>query len=139
MTPTKFLHFREDLRSGMSINEACSKYHCSFEEAFKNMSNHRRKPKRVKKVKKVKNPIQYTPKKYIGCLETGSGDKYYTIRKSIKGTTKVFGTYCSLDDALRVRDELIRIGWKQRSVDAICERLGVERRKGHHNHKVRYS
>ena len=34
MIPDKYYHFRNDLRSGMSIDDACRKHDNSFKDAF---------------------------------------------------------------------------------------------------------
>lgn len=62
--------------------------------------------------------------------------KFY-VRRYINGKTRMFGTYRSLEDAKLVRDYLNKYGWKQKSVDSICEKLGVERVK-HQRNTVRY-
>ena len=119
--------FKEDLHNGLTLDEALQKHKVSLDQAFKIL--------RRKDIRKVqKNANRSCPETYI--LKRND---VYTIRKSIKGKTKIFGAYNSLEDALLVRDTLIKEGWKQRSVDDICKRLGVERRGGHVNCKVRYS
>jgi len=115
----------DDLRKGMSIEECLCKHNTNFRELFRvDHMNTGMKPK------KSKTHVA----KYI---QERSGHFY--LRKSINGKTRMFGTYKSVEDAILVRDELERIGWKQRKVDEICERLGVSRMKGYYNNRVRYS
>ena len=120
---------QQDLRDGMSIEDACTKYGVSFKYVVANMPRPfkprgKRKPKRAK---------TYTGEKYIQ-----HRDGHYSLRKNIKGRMMFFGTYSSLEDAMKVRDYCIVHGWKQRSIDKYCERLGVERVKAP-NCRVRYS
>lgn len=130
VSKSKLLEFQKDLQNGLSIEEACSKHDVSFGEAVLGFNPLQKRNKNKKKGKKVKCS---TPSKYIF-----QRDDSFTVRKNVKRKTMVFGTYSSLEDAVKVRDELIRIGWKQRSVDSICERLGIIRRHGAGGH-VRYS
>ena len=130
VSKSKLLEFQKDLQNGLSIDEACSKHDVSFGEAVLGFNHLQKRNKSKKKGKKVKCS---TPSKYIF-----QRDDRFTIRKTIKSKTMIFGTYNSLEDAIRVRDELINIGWKQRSVDSICEQLGICRRQGPGCH-VRYS
>lgn len=129
VSENKLLEFQKDLQNGLSIDEACSKHDVGFGEVVLSF-NPLQKKKKSKKSKKVKCS---TPSKYIF-----QRDDRFTIRKTIKSKTMIFGTYHSLEDAIRVRDELISIGWKQRSVDKICEQFGICRRQGPGCH-VRYS
>ena len=130
LSKSKLLEFRKDLQNGLSIAEACSKHDVSFGEVVLGLNPLQKRKNRAKKARKV---TWGTPAKYIF-----QRNDTFTIRKTVKSRCMVFGTYSSLDDAIRVRDELIRIGWKRRSVDRICEQFGITRRErsGHH---VRYS
>ena len=55
-----------------------------------------------------------------------AGSTFY-IKKKIKSKTYYFGRSSCLEDAQKVRDRLIDIGWKQNQVDNICKELGVIR------------
>ena len=46
------------------------------------------------------------------------------------GKQRVFGTYEKLEDAIKVRDWLIRADWKIDDLDELCKKLKVKRRKG---------
>ena len=125
---SKLVEFQKDLQNGLTIDEACSKHDVNFGEAVLGLN-----PLQKKKKRNGRKMVCSTPAKYIF-----QRDDTFTVRKNVKRKTMVFGTYSSLEDAVKVRDELIRIGWKQRSVDSICERLGICRRQGSGCH-VRYS
>jgi len=123
------LRFREDLWNGMTIEAALRKHNLTLLTAF--------------------NILQYdqpygvkpgNPKPKVKCperniLERNNG---FTLRKSIKGKTKIFGVYDSLEDAVRMREALKEDGWHQRHVDRLCQELGITRRTGHDNCHVRY-
>lgn len=57
------------------------------------------------------------------------GRNYY-IKKKIINKTYYYGIYATLEDAQKVRDELIEIGWKQDQVHNICLKCGVDRIPG---------
>ena len=140
--------FQSDLKEGMTLSEACCKHEVTLDYAFRNMGKMETMVKakakakaktlnpapRIRRSKKKRNLKALNPSRYI--FQRG---EVFSVRKSVKCRTKIFGSYNSLEDACRVRDELERIGWKQRQVDNVCERLGVERRKGYKNSSVRYS
>lgn len=100
------LEITEDLRKGMSIEDCLIKHNTNLKILFDNESN-----------KSHENDMRYIEKR----------GKRFNIRKKIKNCTCYFGGYSSFNDAQKVREELIRIGWKQNQVDNICERIGVER------------
>ena len=127
MIPRKIINFQTDLQNGMSIAEALQKNDVSFKEATERLCHS--KPRRKKKKKKQ----QLRAAKYIQKRD----GKYY-VRKTVEGRTVMFGTYRTLEDAIKVRDYCIEHGWYQKRIDAICEKLGVERVK-HHRNTVRYS
>lgn len=116
----------QDLRLGMSLDDCLTKHNTNLRELFKQNTH----PKGLIKPKKPR----FNPAKYVQYR-----DDHYYIRKWLKGKIKLFGAYGTLEDAIKVRDELIRIGWKQKSVDKICNEVGVERIKGEYNTSVRYS
>lgn len=136
--------FQSDLKNGMTLSDACCKHDVTLDYAVGNMGKMERmvkdKAKPVKsapkiRVSKRKKKVRVlNPSRYIF-----QRNDTFAVRKRVNGKTKIFGTYSSLEDACAVRDELECIGWKQRQVDNVCERLGVERRKGFKNSSVRYS
>ena len=131
--------FQSDLKEGMTLSEACCKHEVTLDYAFRNMGKMETMVKakakakaktlnptpRIRRSKKKRNLKALNPSKYI--FQRG---EVFSVRKSVKCRTKIFGSYNSLEDAIRVRDELMSIGWKQRSVDSICEQFGINRRKG---------
>ena len=104
---------QEDLRNGMSITDCCRKYNISFQDLCDRM------PKRQKPKTKSN---RFTGEKYI---QTRDG-KYY-LRKSVNKKTRMFGTYNSLEDAIKVRDHCIEHGWIQKNIDQYCRELGIKR------------
>ena len=104
----KLRRFQEDIRDGMKLEEALHKHQLSLKYAFNNM------PKTV--VKRGGNPTFIAP----------VGNKFL-IRKTVNGSTKHFGTYMTLNEAVKVRDYCERHGWIKENLDKYCEELGVER------------
>lgn len=111
------IEITEDLRDGMGLDECLVKHGTNLQSLFK--SNY---PETI-------NPD--SERKYIE--EKPSG---FYIKKKIKWVTYYYGRYATLQDAQLVRDELIRIGWKQNKVDEICKRLGVERIPNKRNNHI---
>lgn len=126
---TKMAKFQYDLQQGMSISEALTKHNLTFKQAF-NQSHRPKKPRKKRQSRKrnTKNWVNNTGEKYIQ-----SRDGHYYVRKSIKGETRTFGTYRTLEDAVLLRDYCMEHGWKQHSIDRYCEILGIERCT--HSHK----
>lgn len=141
----KCLEFREDLKRGMSIEDALVKHGLSFQTAF-NVLQYKQPDQPGTVIKPRFRKPKNHPKKKHSQNYVKSNEMYimqrnntFCIRKQIKGTTRMFGTYNSLEDALKMREALEQDGWHQRHVDKICKELGILRRKGHPNSKVRYS
>ena len=125
------MEFREDLRNGMTINDALIKHNLSLKNAVDFLQYKQQRPK---------NKIK-TSRKYMKCGERyimQRGEDSFCIRKNINGKTRMFGTYTSLEDAIRMREALKIDGWHQTHVDSLCEKLRILRKTGHHNCKVRY-
>ena len=120
------LGFRNDLWNGMSINDALIKHETNLHDVVRALQNKPHKPG-------SKSKVTSSPEHYILIR----GDTY-AVRKSIKGKNRMFGTYNSMEDAIRMREALKLDGWHQRHVDRLCEELGIQRRKGFINEKVRY-
>ena len=121
------LGFRNDLWSGMSLCDALTKHETNLHDVFQALQNKPQKPKGSK------SKVISSSEPYIFIR-----NNTFSVRKSTKGKTKMFGTYNSMEDAIRMRDALKRDGWHQTHVDRICEELGIQRRKGFINEKVRY-
>ena len=76
-----------------------------------------------------------TNQRYIG----GRSGHYY-LRKQVRGKTRMFGTYKTIEDAVRMREHCEKHGWKERSIDQYCKELGIERCIHHNKRKnKRYS
>ena len=139
------LAIQHDLRNGKTIEETFQTHNTNLKEVWDVIHGYQQQ-QRIKPSKKQATPKRkvkpHKPHKpHIKIQDTTyifERKGAYTIRKSINGKTRIFGTYNSLEDAQIVREELINIGWKQRSVDKICEKYGINRRCGS-GHKVRYS
>ena len=109
---TKLKSFQTDLKNGMSIHDALIKHNLTFKQAVETIY----KPH---KPHKTSHP---TNEKYI--LHR---DGHYYLRKHTREKLRLFGTYHTLEDAMKVRDYCIKYGWKQHSIDKYCEELGVKR------------
>ena len=113
--------FQTDLRNGMSITDALQKHDLTFKQAFNTLN----RKKIGRPAKAEKQPRQSsTGEKYISQLL----GRYY-LRKKIKNKTVVFGTYKTLEDAVKVRDYCIKHGWYINCLDSYCKRVGVKRLK----------
>ena len=122
------LEFQDDLRGGMTIEEACQKHGVSFREAVIHMPPRPRPPG---KKKHYKYP-QKTVAKHI-VFRNGR----FHLNRYIKRKSVAFGIYYSLEDAVKVRDYCDEHGWKQRKIDEYCRVLGVVRAQSQRS-KVRY-
>ena len=121
-----------DLQLGMGLEECLIKHNTNLKELFE--SNPKKKIiKKNKVVKSKKQNIQRTVSKGI---QERNG-KFY-VRKYIDGGTKLFGVYKTHEDALAVREELEKQGWKRTNVDKVCKTLNIKRIVNY-NTKVRYS
>ncbi len=126
--------FQQDLKNGMSIAEALKKYNITLEYAM----NHVNKPitEKHSKLKPSCKPHKKlkicTVARYIQQIEN-----HFYVRKQVNGKMRPFGSYSSLEDAIKLRDYCMEHGWKQRKVDKYCEILGIKR-CSHWNSKVRY-
>ena len=73
-----------------------------------------------------KNRVKYckTDKKYISKYKTRNSEHYV-----ISHGRKYFGTFKTLDDALKVRDWFMVNRWDKRWLDRACKETGVVRCK----------
>lgn len=133
MTLTEFQH---DLQQGMTIHEALTKYNYTLKYAFNQLQKQQKKTKNTRK-RKLKN-CTYNAGKYIQYR-----DGHYYLRKTVyshkknRRVTRMFGTYQTLEDAIKMREAQKQIGWKVTHVDRLCDELGITRCK-HWNNTVRY-
>ena len=110
----------KDLRAGMGLDECLKKHNTNLKQLF---PDNRIREREIKK------------DRVLGGYIYRSGDNY-RIRKMVNKHQQHFGTYTDPGDAMCVRDELKKIGWKQDQVVNICERLGVKSRvRGRHDEK----
>jgi hypothetical protein len=105
--------FRNDLKSGMTIDEALVKHNLTLKEAFDRMLNdiafstaHHKEPQYIER----------------------HGDKF-AIRKSVEGVQTFFGVYTHHRDAVKVREMCKRYGCIQENINKYCRECGVERVK----------
>lgn len=101
-----------DLQNGMGLEECLIKHGTNLKTLFSNGYSG---------YPKVSNEeTRYIEKR---------GRNYY-IKKKVINKTYYYGIYATLEDAQKVRDELIEIGWKQEQVHNICLKCGVDRIPG---------
>ena len=114
--------FQNDLQDGMTLEDACRKHQISFKYACDNMG----------KIQKKKIRPRNTSSTYAGEYIQERNGKYF-VRKYVpsckrkNSSTVMFGTYNSLEDAIKMREHCKKHGWKKRSVDKYCRELGIER------------
>lgn len=127
---------RKDLMN-LPLEEALTKHNVSFEEAFKVFHKHEKQPYRRRY--SPRKPLSRRSVDFYIFKRKGSYKDSYTIRKEVNGKVTIFGTYRSLEDAIKVRNVLMEEGWVQSNVDSICQRLGVERKPHRSRNKRLYS
>lgn len=110
------IEITEDLRAGMGLEECLIKHNTNLKTLL-----HREYPDSINSSSETK----YIEKR----------GKHYHIKKKIKKKTYYYGIYPTLEDAQKVRDQLIRTGWKQNQVNNICEKVGVKRIPGKNEHR----
>jgi hypothetical protein len=121
--------FQKDLNNGMTITEALQKHNLTFKETCDRLHDERVFPSKYRK-----QPIIYTP---TGIPNIYNINNKYYIKKTIKGKSRIYGSYNTLEDAIRMKQALIKDGWHQTHVDKLCQELGIERNV-YFNNKVRY-
>ena len=102
---------RQDLKDGMTINDVCTKYQLTFKQLMRLFNGDRYKAT-------TKESISTTGELYISRV----GNRYI-----IRRCKKHYGTYKTLEDAVKVRNHLIFNGWYKNRLNTICKELGVER------------
>lgn len=105
-------HIRNELRSGLTISEVCTEHGISFQQLCALM----------KKGEPINQENRSTGEKYISFL----GGRY-VLRKTLKRKMRYFGSYNSLEDAVKVRDYMIENGWYRNRLDNVCKKVGVKR------------
>ena len=114
----RYQRFQQDLRDGMSIEDALTKHGMTFKEAFENMERpHIRGQKTV-----IEKRKDHSPSMYINKIRSR-----YVIYKKVNDKQTYFGTYKTLTDAMKIRDCLVKDGWCPDKLDDYCRACGVER------------
>lgn len=120
------INFQNDLRNGMTIDEACRTHEISLDYAFRNMG-------KIRKFQElVESPVEEEPvddvpvESFDDLYLIQKRSKYFQLRKTLKGKMRVFGTYSTLEDAVKVRDYCLQHGWD--NLAEACEIVGVKRR-----------
>ena len=117
--------FQHDLKNGMSIDEACQIYNITLKQAFDQL-HIKKQPNKVK----PQSNRRYCPTHYIQHWK----GRYY-LRKCIpviekgkpRNKTVQFGTYSSLEDAIKVREAMKEDGWHIKHLPRICNELNIRR------------
>lgn len=91
--------FQNDLRGGMSIDDALRKHNMTFKEAICKLIGHDNYPR------------QRLPNKY-GKYIYYMGKRYY-VRRRMNNKNVYFGNYETLEEAQERKMELERNGWKE--------------------------
>lgn len=104
--------FQEDLKNGLSIEEALKKYNISFRDAVSSM------PRQSKRdpIKSLSAGRYIQKRRHI-----------YHLRKTVNGESRYYGAYNSFKDAKTIRDYLIETNWECTDLDEICKKFGIER------------
>ena len=108
--------FRNDLRNGLTIAEACTKHNITFKYAVDNMERQHKPKRRVRGKSRRESEHIYR-----------NGENY-TIYKSINSRSYNFGTYRTVEDAIKVRNYFYEHGWDRKELDKVCQDLNIMRR-----------
>ena len=100
---------RQQLQNGTTIQEVCQQYQLTFKELCQLFLSGRYS--------------RTTNESSTGNLYVSFDQHRYILRKN--GVN--YGSYQSLDDALKVRDYMIMNGWYRSRLDKVCDELGVVR------------
>ena len=115
--------FQQDLRDGMTLEDALQKHHLSLKEAIEYVHKPITHPPKKKKPYSKRN-FYKTVDKYV--KQRGNA---YHLRKSIDGKMTWGGSYNSLEEAILVRDFLEKNGWNIVKVREACLKYDITRRK----------
>lgn len=103
---------RRELRNGETIETICNEYDVSLLELFNIMHYYN-------------NPSPRKSTKPDGLLYVTERHGHFYLRKC----NVSYGTYQTLEDAVKVRDYFMLNRWDKRNIDKVCGLLGVERVK----------
>lgn len=114
-----------DLKNGLSLEEALLKHNTSLREIFKDVNNY--------PVKRENRTPRTSEWKYIQYTQSHT----YRI---IKGKHRIcYGTYKTFEDAKKVREELIKCNWDKKQLDNILSRNNIRsQRKNKANRRIKW-
>lgn len=116
MTRLHSKEIRSKLKSGETIDNVCREYDLTLLDLLSHMRS-------------LGNEKQYQPPN--GRRNITTGHKYIsqhpTGKYIIRNNRKHFGTYRTLEDALKIRDWFIIHRWDKRWIDRACRECGVTR------------
>ena len=95
---------RHDLKNGLSISEVCEKYNLTFKELYAELKH------------KPQDKEDCDNEKHIYLIRT----RYFILKGG--DYTKNYGSYFSLEEAIRVRDELVSLEWNVDSNDYLGDK-----------------
>lgn len=128
------VNFQKDLKNGASLEEALTNNNLSLKDAFdyamkEHLKHKTTEKKRRKYYARVDKHIYKYSRIYYIRRQFPNGNGYDNL---------IFGSYYSVEDAVKIRDCLDKYGWEQKRVDEYCEMTGVTRHKSKYQ-KVEYS
>ena len=109
----KLTELQKDLQDGMELFKALNKHNVTLSYALEHMDKNIGRPPARQRRKE-----RYIRKSHA-----------YSIYKWVEGKHTCFGTYDTMNDAIKVRNQLIKQGWDKRKLNNICEELGITRRR----------
>ena len=104
------LEFQDDLRNGLTLDEALRKHGLTFKEAVDAIHGYTRS-----KTKSERTLPMYISK--VG--------NCFQIKRKIKGYTIYYGAYASLEDAMKMKAHLQQNGWYKRKLPQYRKELGI--------------
>lgn len=117
------IDFQEDLRNGMTLEDALIKHELTLKEAIDCIHKPVIHPSKKRKPYAKRN-IYCQVEKNI----SKRGDAYH-LRKAIDGKMKWGGSYDTLEEARLVKDFLNKNGWNLIKVNEACKKYGIIRRR----------
>ena len=105
-----------DMRSGRPIEEVLKEHNLDFKSAMALLRKANDPRKKLKK-----NRYKSTGEKYIS--------KYgnvFMVRRTLNGKLQYFGSYETLEDAIKIRDYLEVHGWYKHRLDTAKRNCGIK-------------
>ena len=75
----------------------------------------------------IENDWNLEPREYMGLMYIVNDRKGYKLQKFINGELKHIKYFKNMEDAIKVRDMLVKFDWDLDYLDLICKQLGVEK------------